>query len=107
MKLSDAILKGAQQRPQCFGNLFGTVAPNVLGSCVLGAAWEGVYGAPPTNPDDTLKCSEELFAAFPVLDRRLDSQFPDRTLANDLTLRNDRQGQTREVIAAWLAEQGL
>lgn len=95
MLLSDAILKGAAQRPQCSGRFFEAIDDRLLFSCALGAAYEGVYGAPNADSAAVVK---DMDLAFPGL---LGS-----TLEVEIVLRNDEWRWTREQIAAWLKEQG-
>lgn len=99
MKLSDAILKGAQQRPQCIGRYFGRVGGE-MGSCAMGAAYEAVFGAPTEVALGLMVSSRwgELSAHFPHISEEINRQ---------IQKLNDAAGLSREEIAAWLAEQGL
>jgi hypothetical protein len=126
VKLSDAILKGAQQRPQCTGDPFMTTPDGgLLASCALGAAWEGRFGAP--DPDALEEGGRdyvysELGDAFPELEAcrycgnpdALDEPYCERdfearceALWSHIANLNDAEGWSRESIAAWLAERGL
>lgn len=102
MKLSDAILKGAQQRPQCRLKYFAPVEDGTMGSCALGAAYEAVFGPPPSIEEGKSIGSRlgELSQVYPELDNISD-------LNHQIQHRNDGLRHTREQIAAWLAEQGL
>jgi hypothetical protein len=105
MKLSDAIRKGAEQRPKCSFNLFA-YRGGVLHSCALGAAYEAVFGAP-TGYQDQHEYFGELVLVYPELDERPAEWGDGPSLAVEITFRNDHHGESREAIAEWLKEQGL
>ena len=109
MRLSDAIRKGSQQRPQGYGSLFQSAIVELSEegfriatvSCALGAAYEGLFGTAPEDAE--LECLDELEAAFPILKERRGNE----TLMDGILLRNDHEKLTREQIADWLDEQGV
>lgn len=96
LKLSAAIRIGSRIRPQCdriyFDRSDRFLANSPIGSCALGAAWEGAgYGRP--NHDEP-KGYEDLCQAFRI----------PLALAETIARLNDR-GETREQIADWLEAQ--
>jgi hypothetical protein len=91
LKPSEALMIGAALRPQCGGT------PFIDGrSCALGAMYEGATGR--TDLEDTGQ----------ILDWLTEDYWPDMSfwIAEQIWERND-DGESRESIAAWLAEQGL
>lgn len=94
LKLSQAIRIGAKLRPQCSRTYFAWAdRPLAVGSCALGAAWEGAgYGGPTHAPFGY----QDVCKAFGITE----------PLAQSIAIRNDR-GDTREQIANWLESQGL
>lgn len=114
MKLSDAIREGAKKRPQAKQAFFDFDNYECLGSCVLGAAYEGYTGT--YIPEGQLKSDSQVLntiATYAEIDIDQEVKLPTggpladiyplwRVMA-DL---NDYQW-TREQIADWLAELGL
>lgn len=115
--LANAIRKGATLRPQVTGLYFKEIAPGVLGSCALGAAYEGLTGR--TYQGLTMfkfeaSCGKiEGFAICPVegCPTRVEEGLTGSNrhdvgtdfLVNIIAHLNDRHGWTREAVADWLA----
>lgn len=86
MKLSDAIRIGAAKRPQCQGWYFDGV-----GTCALGAAYEGLTGHPPARMNLDSDVTRVLMRWGYI--------------GSEVVIRNDL-GHTREQIADWLESKG-
>ena len=133
MLLSDAILKGCEIRPQCYQSLiqaqFETQYPyELIGfrSCVIGAAYEGVFGKLPLTydpithgfeSDEAYTTYDQLKTIFPILEEKFAIVIPGHpdclsfegeirthglTLYTYLVCLNDSRRWTREQIAAWV-----
>lgn len=118
MKLSEAIRKGAEIRPQAFGEYFDAVDTELpedceseLCSCALGAAFEVVAGGPYFD-DVALPCRREyLSEQFPVLNVE-GAACPVETCEEDVsealffavTHLNDEHRWLREEIADWVEQ---
>jgi hypothetical protein len=118
MTLSDAIRLGAEQRPQTEGALFGWVnyVRGNLGSCAMGAAYEGLTGKTllplmDLMPADDVGSYEDawyrLKAAFPQLSMS-SAGCPECRITVTHSLKftiehlNDVHEWTREAIADWI-----
>lgn len=116
MKLSEAITKGAQLRPQAFGSLFKFAGEQaeVATSCALGAAYEARYSHV-ALPEHHFDSYDDLEAAFPLLNAPAQCPVCIERLGRNLTPRerlsavishlNDYHIYTRELIAEWVAAQ--
>ena len=93
-KLSDAIRLGATFRPQCRR---GTTDFDRRTSCALMAAHEAVFHQTP----------EEFLRGCRTFEPLADRFGLPSGIVNQVALRNDRDGHTREQIADWLEGQGL
>ncbi len=113
MTLAEAIRKGAQQRPQIFCRMFSWVGKTLQGSCVLGAAWEGQYGAPTfvDSPMDIVGAQErsdldvfpEFGQEFPKFSCPVNGQCGVPTALETVLIHlNDYHRWTRERIADWV-----
>lgn len=126
MRLSDAIRKGAMQRPQIVGYMFYvpkeyvvgeatgvtglivSLKDGVLSSCALGAAWEGTYGEPQSGVfkwDEDMQ--RELKSVYPELTRAVRCPVCPKdngpmSLESVIVDLNDLHHWTREEIADWL-----
>lgn len=112
MKLSDAIRKGSEQRPQAFGTYFqtGKARDEIIGSCAMGAAIEGYTGL----ADD--RGYSELLEAFPIIEHvkvllpvepiaKIEPPISWNTtfdLDDAIFELNDTYKWTREQIADWI-----
>lgn len=110
MTLADAIRKGAMQRPQCDG-LFvrSLVTGEVTRTCVLAAAHEGVFGAPPgvdgEDEDTDAVMTSLIRAGYDLLAHVPECPQCGREgglLGYTLFHLNDDHEWTREAIADWL-----
>ena len=110
MNLSDAIARGATQRPQ--GRTQYVVADgHTLRSCTFGAAYEGFFGHLPPDPADSEAIYRDLAAVFgDVLEREVAdptincaARFPRGSV---IVVLNDGKRWSREQIAAWLRSIG-
>lgn len=99
MKLSEAIRKGSEQRPQFFGEYFGLNEDSILASCAIGAAIEGFTGS--RNEGDGYV---QLLLQFPQLKHQVIDPVTNQidSLANTITELNDEAKWTREAIADWV-----
>lgn len=101
MKLSDAILKGAEMRPQGYQMMFSIGKHGMIKSCAIGAAYEGFLGKQTDEEilttDTTTKTNIicDAFSNVPV------------QIWGRIVFQNDTELRTREEIAAWLKELGL
>lgn len=109
MRLSEAIRKGAELRPQYHGWYFGDGA-----SCALGAAYEAVAGRYSTGHTAVERTLHESFKATLDASATCPCSTPHRCDAEDVPVvmnvivdLNDNCKWTREEIADWLAGQGL
>lgn len=104
MLLSEAILIGAAKRPMCRGRYFEFGGDGIR-SCTLGAAYEAVAGKPPASVHFSDRhIAETLESRFPELNKRMEDDAR-VTLAESIIVKSD-DGETRENIAAWLADCG-
>ena len=93
LKPSEAMRIGAALRPQCFGEAF-----DGIGSCALGAWWEGMGNAP-------IRGAWWDIIAVPFY--RISHISAYQVIArNDGFLDFDSVNWTREAIADWLEAQG-
>ena len=130
IKLSDAILKGADMRFSCDGKLF-TIEYCSLCSCTLGAALEGTYGQNIlkisnlkflTSLGNHVKINKILINIFPelnnfIVNKDILSKYDcfDRetrlnlevTLMDFIMTLNDYSDYSREQIAYLVAEMGF
>jgi hypothetical protein len=124
LKLSDAIRKGAMQRPQGHGSYFRLIEHDVvtedgtlngrpvrLTSCVLGAAFEGLTGSPSRDymPEGILAFLGRQFEALKDPYISLEGLgCPEGctevkpSFAGLLVHLNDHHHWTREAIADWV-----
>jgi len=104
MTFSDAIRKGAQQRPQCFARVFRPHPTAGMASCALGAAVEGTFGE--TRAGLLLMLKDVYPRAF--IGRRGRSYACPACVASFYTIAtgaahlNDDHRWTREQIADWV-----
>src|SRR5437762_9281374 len=99
LALADAMEAGAKKRPQVFNKMFGKTLFGKIGSCALGAAYEGainIYGKYSCN------VITELQDKFPVLHEKHYLWGYQRSFQTAIIDLNDDQRQTRESIAQWL-----
>jgi hypothetical protein len=112
MKLSEAMRKGSELRPQGFGSMF-TFSPRVpeefdcVASCALGAAYEAVHREYKLAPQN----SALLYADFPVLATPCeapcecsDVKFLGSDVRDCIVHLNDSHMTTREEIADWVEQ---
>lgn len=110
MKLSEAIVKGCQMRPnQC---RFHYVHFTKNATCVHGAAAEGTFGHFDTDSKfgDMLRAVDNLDVLYPDLTRQFFhpvQRHEKMTLGEILFSLNDDHGWSREQIALWLGWLGL
>ena len=110
MNLSEAIERGAAQRPQGRTQYF-VADDHTLRSCTFGAAYEGFFGHLPPDPADSETIYRELAAVFgdtlhrEVCDPAITcaARFP---LGSVIVVLNDGKRWSREQIAAWLRSIG-
>ncbi len=107
MKLSESMRKGAALRPKVENAVFlyNAGTDTCIGSCALGAAYEGHTGAPLGNESEVLHA---LCDVWPELNTVV--QMPVGTgtapIRNVVAQLNDNYGWTREQIAAWVESLG-
>lgn len=111
MKLSEAIRKGAEMRPQFSGRWFSELADGTVASCAQGAAYEAVFNEiPEWNEEPPTNLSGYVRGHVARSDEwnRLEAAFPgvQGGIFHRIAHKNDRDW-TREEIADWLDEQGL
>lgn len=117
MTLSEAMRKGAEQRPQAFGGLVLVEEDGVFSTCAIGAVYEAIFGElPPFLGFDAFDHERSLaYEAIEDLhpamnDAALCPECP-ADAPNDLEgvviCLNDTHRWTREKIAEWLAGRGL
>lgn len=92
-RLSECIRAGAAKRPQAYGSMFNEGLGWKLGSCALGAAYEGFFGWP--DERNLSLAMSELELEFPILNRRIGSLSVMATIIH----MNDSEKLTREEIA--------
>ena len=99
MELATAIREGARRRPQYFGAMFGIIGQGEhkgeLGSCSIGAAYEGLTGRalePAYGCNEHMRALADMFRAWPAL----------AVLQTDMYWRNDHNKESREQIADWV-----
>lgn len=128
IRLADAMMKGGKKRVQCTGSLFelDTVEEQTKsgdwveryrlgGSCALGAVYEGLFGTPPIDVENSRVNGGEshmharLTKKLPVLELDLTeiSQDPDAffmtdSLQDTIIQKNDNGGLPRWKIARWI-----
>ena len=110
MNLSDAIARGAAQRPQGRSQYFVDDG-HILRNCTFGAAYEGFFGHLPPDTYNAEAIYRELDAVFgdtlhrEVCDPAINcaARFP---LGSVIVVLNDGKRWSREQIAAWLRSIG-
>lgn len=109
MTLSESVRLGAVLRPQCFGLPFRYEQPGVLGSCVVGAAYEALTGTISLAIPSGLDVYRVVREAFPIAHKPVvcpvEGCGDSGPLLAWATHANDWHEMSREVIAAWIAEQ--
>jgi len=109
MTLSEAVTIGAALRPQCFGLPFRYEQPGVLGSCVVGAAYEALTGTVDLALPSGINVYRVLREAFPVAARPVVCPVvgcgDSGPLLSCATHLQDWHEWSREAVAAWIAEQ--
>lgn len=107
--LATAIRAGARLRPSATGVMHLVDAGVVIGSCVLGAAYDGTFG--PWTPTEDVQRATALIEEYPELVRSLNCpacdlpEHHDRSLLFIITRLNDGHGWDRERVASWVGEQ--
>lgn len=110
MKLSEAILKGSQIRPQGFDNYFVKWPDGTVRSCALGAAYEAITGSSQVPDFDFIeKWPDE--EAVKIATKNVSTngvcgcEMVSRVLpvANLVSHLNDHHKWTREKIAEWVS----
>lgn len=110
MKLSEAIEKGAQLRPQAFGAYYTGTSRADACSCAIGAAYEATFPACPLAHDAVVLGFEGLVATYPLLgdDDKIfcpecaGAEVKQDNLCNILIHLNDDHRWTREEIATYV-----
>lgn len=109
MTLSEAVRLGAAKRPQCFGLPFRYESPGVLGSCVVGAAYEALTGFVDLTVPSGLNVYRVVREAFPIWSREVVCPMEDcgefGPLLSACSHLNDIHEWSREAVAFWIAEQ--
>ena len=105
MTLAQAIRRGAATRA---GSIDGPTIVDpmtgVITTCVIGAAWEGLFGSPPSDSATSLETQRLMWPHFPELreERACPTCGTTRALEFLLWHINDYHRWTREQIADWL-----
>jgi len=101
LELAEAILEGARQRPQGFGDYFSFDGR----SCALGAAFEGIHRLPKNDVGGVKPHLERFFDCLEYVTRRCPEGCRKKLPLGAMIVHlNDDHLWTRERIAHWVAE---